>query len=85
LFEEKREDVVVALSFQLYTSLNGTKSPLLEMYLSPTGPYQGANGMVLSPSEVRQLPLPRVKIKRLAQFAAITDEPYYIYLLGLDP
>jgi hypothetical protein len=86
LFEKKREDVVVALSFPLSIEENGTTSPLSEMYLDPSGePYIGANGTALSPSEVRRLPLPRVKIKRLAQFAAITDERYSIYLLGLDP
>ena len=86
LFKEKREDVVVALSFQLNIALNGTTSPLSEMYLGPNGvPYQGANGAVLSPSEVRLLPLPRVKIKRLMQFEDVfTDEPYFIYLLGLE-
>jgi hypothetical protein len=87
LFEEKREDVVVALSFRPDISFNGTKSPLSEMYLGPNGvPYHGANGTALSPSELRQLPLPKVKIKRLAQFEeVIIDEPYCIYLLGLDP
>jgi hypothetical protein len=86
LFEKKKEDVVVALSYQLNLSFNGTTSPLSEMYLGPNGlPYQGANGTDLSPSEVRLLPLPRLKIKKLAQFEeVITDEPYFIYLLGLE-
>jgi hypothetical protein len=87
LFEKKREDVVVALTYPLTILLNGTTSPVSEMYLDPNGLfYLGANGAVLSPSEVRLLPLPRVKIKKLAQFnEIITDEPYYIYLLGLEP
>jgi hypothetical protein len=48
-------------------------------------PYIGANGIVLSASEVRRLPLPRVKMEKLAQFTQVlTDEPYVIYLLGLE-
>ena len=55
------------------------------MYVSPTGPYLGVNGVDLLPAEVSMLPLPRMKIKRLAQFEdVITDEPYFIYLLGSE-
>jgi hypothetical protein len=46
----------------------------------------GTNGTALTPSELQLVPLPRVKIKKLAQFdRVITDEPYIIYLLGLEP
>jgi hypothetical protein len=77
----------VALSFPLSIEENGTTSPLSEMYLDPSGePYIGANGTALSPSELRLLPLPRMKMKKIAQFTEVlTDEPYIIYLLGLEP
>ena len=87
LFEEKKEVVVMALTFQLnLTSSNETNTPLSVIYLGPNGAvYSGANGIVLSPSEVSELPLPRVKIKKLAQFDnVIADEPYFVYVLETE-
>lgn len=83
LFEEKKEEVVIALTFQLSISSNETNTPLSVIYLGPNGAvYSGANGIVLSPSEVSLLPLPRVKIKKLVQFdKVIVDEAYFVYLL----
>jgi hypothetical protein len=88
LFEKNREDVVVALSYQLIiTWRNGTTGQVSEAYLGTNGwLYMGTNGTALTPSELQLVPLPRVKIKKLAQFdRVITDEPYIIYLLGLEP
>lgn len=87
LFEKDGEDVVVAVGFALTVTVNGTTSPLSEIYCGPNGlPYEGANGMALSPSEVRQLPLPIVKVKKMVQFdKVIVNEPCFIYLLGLEP
>ena len=87
LFEEKKEEVVMALTFQLnISSSNETNTPLSVIYLGPNGAvYSGANGIVLSPSEVSELPLPRVKIKKLVQFdKVIVDEAYYVYLLETE-
>jgi hypothetical protein len=85
LSEEKGEDVVLALNQQLMAMLNGVRTPVSEMYSGPKGPYLGANGIILTPSEVRLLPLPRVKIRKLAQFdKVITDEPYFLYVLTLE-
>jgi hypothetical protein len=86
LFEKNREDVVVALSYQLITSWKGTPTPLSEAYLAANGVfYLGTNGTALTPSELQLVPLPRVKIRKLAEFdRVITDEQYHIYLLGVE-
>ena len=86
LFEQQKEDVVLALSFQLILSSHGTNIPLSEIYLGPNGAvYSGASGIVLSPDEMAQLPLPRLKLKELAHFdKVIVDEVYFIYLLGKE-
>ena len=87
LFETNRENVVVALSWPLtITWRNGTTSVLSEAYLGAGGLlYLGTNGTALTQSELQGLPLPRVKIRKLAQFdQIITDEPYHIYLVGLE-
>ena len=87
LFEKNREDVVVALSYQLIiTWRNGTTGQVSEAYLGTNGwLYMGTNGTALTPSELQLVPLPRVKIRKLAEFdRVITDEQYHIYLLGVE-